>query len=615
MLAPILRVSLSSLLAHAAVAQWSNNPAQNFAVGDRPGDQAVTKAAAIPGGGCYLGWFDNAGSGYEVRLQRLDVNGVEQWAHNGIVVSANPQNSSLQDWDLICDSAGNCVLAFTDTRTGPDLDVFAYRIDPTGTQLWGANGVALSVNADADSNPRLCETGIGDFAFVWVNNTNATVRLQRLDQFGTPFYAPDGIGQPGDVGGNPAFARVVPSDNGGVIATWVRAFAFSATKHIHAQKFDILGAPQWNGGTRLAVFDSNSLPIAHDPKLVSDGIGGAVLAWHFSSGTQFSSRVQHLSAAGVELFPHNGVDVSTNGNSRLDPSLTFDVATQSATVVWKETNLGQTTWGIVAQKFDAAGAPLWPANGVTLRAIDTVEKIVPVSVPYQGGAMAFWLETVAPLNRQLRGMRIDAAGALQWAPTAVSTAAGDKLRVAACVSTSGMAMLGWSDGRTAGNGNDIYAQNIGATGVLAPAVGGIVPYGCGGNPAGSMTVSGRAALGATVVTGIDNPLGTQAIGSIAVLALSPAALPTFPCGVPVAGFGMAGAGANGEILIDPTSIELFFGPAWAGPGQPALIPLTIPHTLSFVGMPAFFQGALLDPSPFAAVPIGVTTAARWDVGF
>ena len=79
----------------------------------------------------------------------------------GIVVSNNPQSSSLQDWDLISDGAGGCVVAFTDTRSGPDLDVYAYRLDVNGNQLWGANGVTLSADADAESNPTLALTTDG----------------------------------------------------------------------------------------------------------------------------------------------------------------------------------------------------------------------------------------------------------------------------------------------------------------------------------------------------------------------------------------------------------------------------------------------------------------------
>jgi len=599
-------------LGSTATAQWSNNPAQNSAIGDQAGDQAVPKIAATPGGGCYIGWFDNSGSGYQVRLQRLDVGGHEQWPHNGIVVSSNPQNSSLVGWDLMADSQGNCVLTFTDVRSGPDLDVYAYRIDPTGAQLWGQNGVTLSSNADSENNPKVCETSLGMFAFAWSNNTGFSVRVQMLTAGGTPLFAPDGIGIAADTGANPGFVGLVPSDNGSVILSWVRTIAFSGNKHVHMQKVDVSGAQVWNGGTRIAVFDSNSVPIAHEPRLVADGIGGAVCAWHFAVGSPFFARAQHVDSAGTELFPHNGVDVSTNGNSKFDPAVTVDVPSQHVTVVWNERNTAQSTWGISAQQFDLTGARLWGSSGVTLMPVDTTNKLAPVSVPYHGGALAFVLVATGAVTKNLHAMAVDSTGAQPW-NVDISTAASDKLRVWPAISPSGLAMLCWGDARTPGNGNDIFAQSIGANGVIAPDPGDSTPYGCGGNPGGSLVVTGRPALAGTFTAAIDNPLGTQAPGSLAVLAYAFTPAPGFPCGVLVPGFGMSGPGANGEILLG--AVELLIGPFWNGPGQPALMPLAVPDTLGLYGVPVYLQGAIVDFAPGAPVPIGVTTGVRVALGF
>ena len=97
-------------------AQWTTNLAANTAIADLANDQAVPKVSARADGGCYVGWFDHSGSNYDLRLQRLDQNGYEAWPHNGIVVSNNPQASSLVDWDLITNYNGDAVLVFTDDR-------------------------------------------------------------------------------------------------------------------------------------------------------------------------------------------------------------------------------------------------------------------------------------------------------------------------------------------------------------------------------------------------------------------------------------------------------------------------------------------------------------------
>jgi hypothetical protein len=103
---------VSCALASLLPAQWSTDPLANLAVGDRAGEQAVPKIAAMRDGGCYLSWFGNSGGGYTVYLQRLDAGGVEQRLHHELLVSAHAQNSSLVDWDLIVDRDDSPTYAF-----------------------------------------------------------------------------------------------------------------------------------------------------------------------------------------------------------------------------------------------------------------------------------------------------------------------------------------------------------------------------------------------------------------------------------------------------------------------------------------------------------------------
>jgi hypothetical protein len=101
------------------------------------------------------------------------------------------------------------VLAFTDTRAGGDLDVYAYRVAPNGTFVWGANGLALSNNADYEPNPRVVEAGDGDFVFVWQNTVARTLQLQRVTPAGSPQFPGDGLAIPGETGATPGFVRLV----------------------------------------------------------------------------------------------------------------------------------------------------------------------------------------------------------------------------------------------------------------------------------------------------------------------------------------------------------------------------------------------------------------------
>src|SRR5262245_31183133 len=262
---------LAAFLAPAVRAQWSTSPSTNLPIGDGVGEQVLPKVAVASDGGCYIGWFDNRSGVYAVYLQRLDPAGVESWPHGGILVSGNPQSTSLVDWDLICDSQDHCVLTFTDTRAGGDLDVYAYRIAPNGAFVWGNNGIALSNNGDYEPSPRVCETSGGLFAFAWANTGTLTIQYQLLYQNGTPIYPSGGYSIAADPGATPGFCRIAAGDANSYVISWVRTTAFTGNKHVHAQKFGPGGNALWNGGVRIAVFDGGSVPIAHEPRLLPDG--------------------------------------------------------------------------------------------------------------------------------------------------------------------------------------------------------------------------------------------------------------------------------------------------------------------------------------------------------
>lgn len=149
-----------------------------------------------------------------------------------------------------------------------------------------------------------------------------------------------------------------------------------------------------------------------------------------------------------------------------------------------------------------------------------------------------------------------------------------------------------------------FAQ-VGSVTVKQPPV--VTGYGCL-NPSGSLLdVSGEPSVGHVWTVGVHNPVGTQAVGSLAFLSASSLPAPGFPCGLPLPGFGMSGAGAIGELLIDlavPNPI-LSLGPKpWSGSATPFNLP--VPDFAAMAGVQLYFQGLILDTSPGAAVVFGAT---------
>ncbi|MFO1051521.1 MAG: hypothetical protein U1F36_04865 [Planctomycetota bacterium] len=619
---PIAPALLAVLLPHALFAQWSTNPATNFAVADGPGEQALPKLAARGDGGCYVAWFDSASGSYAVRMQRLDAAGVEQWPHGGILVSGHPQSTSLVDWDLICDSSGAAVLTFTDTRAGGDLDVYAYRVDAAGAMQWGNNGVTLTNDGDYEANPRVVESSFGNFVFAWSRGFNAgggSLEVQKLDIAGNPLFGSTPLSIPADPGATPGFHALVASDADGFILAWMRDISFRGNRYIYAQKFDLAGAPLW-GASPLSLFDGNSLPIAHQLKLQSDDAGGAVLCWHFTPLNVFSTRIQHVAANGTEMFLHNGIDVSAEANvSKLDPAFFFAPSSGETFVAFNVRNPTQSQWGVSVQKLDSTGAVAWGPDGIRVEPLDAVNESAQRIVPFGDGAMVFYLQQPgATPPASIRAVRMKGNGQIAWGAPAipVSNAVAEKLWPVVRVNASGVAQIAWTDRRV--DSGDVLVQNLNPNGTLGADLAAVTAYGCGVNPTGSMAVSGSAAIGGHLTFALDNPLGTQSPAqSFVFLALSFGAAPGYPCGVALPGFGMAGNGTAGELLLD---FGLLAGPAlpvvpWLGTGQPATLGLDVPLDANLAGALLHAQGAIVDLAPGAIAPIGMTDAARIRIAF
>jgi len=160
---------LSGIFASSGNAQWSSDSTLNLAVCDTTGSQELPKIAATTDGGCYISWFDTRAGAYRVYMQRLNAQGIKQWGTTGLLVSSQPQNTSLVDYDLAVDDSNYAVVAFTDIRNGDQIEPFAYRISPQGTFAWGANGVSLSTSPSTfQPNPRIVCTSDGNYVFAWI---------------------------------------------------------------------------------------------------------------------------------------------------------------------------------------------------------------------------------------------------------------------------------------------------------------------------------------------------------------------------------------------------------------------------------------------------------------
>jgi hypothetical protein len=455
-------------------AQWSSDPANNLVIADRSNEQVQPKLVATADGGFYVSWFDNSGGGYDVYLQRLDADGNEQWAHNGVLV-ADRNFSSTEDYGLDVDADGNAVLAFRYNDDSGIAQILAQKVSPDGTLLWGDPGIFLSSEVPPDGaahSPKITATGDGNVAVAWSSGDGA-IDVQKLDPSGAPLWV-------GGISIVPAsgfyFIADVHSDaDGDAIVSWV---PYIGTSHeLWTQKlaaFD--GANLW-GVDPVKVFDGAgaALQSGNFPPFIADGDGGGVFVWYTNVG---EVRAQHILANGSAAFAQNGVLASTDSSqNHFEPDGAYDPATGDIYALWRETDLmTQGQIGVYAQRIDNTGARQWGDGGKVLVPLSTIDQTEMVALPVSGGGMiAAWSSDDFPDPTPLHAARLDVDGNYVWPGQVVdfSTEPDDTGRLTGAVSIDGYAAYAWTAAAASFEG-DIHAQNVNPDGTLGVAVNDVI---------------------------------------------------------------------------------------------------------------------------------------------
>jgi hypothetical protein len=81
-------------------------------------------------GGAIVAWQDSTNAGWDIKSQKINSNGVIQWANNGVIVSnATDEQSSPKN---VSDGKGGSIYAWQDKRNGIN-DIYAHHLFSSGS--------------------------------------------------------------------------------------------------------------------------------------------------------------------------------------------------------------------------------------------------------------------------------------------------------------------------------------------------------------------------------------------------------------------------------------------------------------------------------------------------
>ena len=439
------------LLLHAPVASafWT---ADGVPAGAGPGDQVTPALVSDGAGGVIVVCSDSRASRYDIYAQRLNSQGRPLWAAGGIVLCAAPDDQTNPQ--VVSDGAGGAIVTWQDFRGG-QLDIYAQRVDAGGRPIWDSDGIPLCTAIRNQSTPVIAPDGADGAIVVWqdarAGDLLRDIYAQRVDGTGTIRWALDGVPFHSARVARPAIA----SDGfGGAYVAWEDSLT-SLESEIAAQRVDAAGAAQWtSGGVALTAVSG----IQTNPVAVRSG-SGVVVLWEDHRASISAVYGQRVDFSGAPRWSANGAALSSGSGDATNPVVTHGGAGE-AIAAWQDyRNAGIPD--LFAQKADSLGSFLWDAGGRAIETSSTLQLGPTIDSDGAGGALFSWYDFIPSVGSDIRAQHCDSLGQLLWpAGGAPVCTAFDNQTLPIILSSPGVgALVAWQDHRN-GFDSDVYVGRV-----------------------------------------------------------------------------------------------------------------------------------------------------------
>ena len=311
-------------------------------------------------------------------------------------------------------------------------------------------------------NAKSIPDGSGGIILVWEDyrNGDADIYAQRLDGAGAPLWGTNGVLVISKTLGQESPA-IVSDGAGGAIVAWqdLRSGGYD----IYTQGLNSNGALKWNpDGIPLCLAVGNQVLQV----MTTDGAGGAIVAWRDLRTGDSDVFAQRVTSAGAVPVPWttDGMAVCVVAGLQTDVRIEADPR-GGAFIVWRDRRNG-TDSDIYAQSITASGAPRWTANGVVVSNAAN-DQLAP-TIAYDGrfGLLVAWHDFRNGLHYDVWAQRVKPDGTPRWTANGVrlTNASGGQSNPIVVTDGQAGAIVGWTDARV--SRPDIYAQRVDSAGVV-----------------------------------------------------------------------------------------------------------------------------------------------------
>ncbi len=359
------------------------------------GTCGVTPVVADGLGGAFVVWQDSrlfSMRQRDIYCQRIDANGLPLWTTNGVPVAIGAGNEEQPS--MCSDGAGGVIIVWQDKNN--DLifsDIYGQHLNADGIAQWN-NGEPLPINIlDWDqNNVVICADGQGG-AFVVFTDSQSDVNdlhAQHLNSDGDLLWGDDGVVvvAANDSQKSPV---IIESEDGNPIVAW--RDQRSGDYDIYAQKLDAAtGVSLWNSNGLALCTATNS---QYRPSACTDGQSGVIVSWfdyRTASGPPWDLNIyaQRVLVGGSIAWQYNGEPVCLAPDAQRDNRSISD-GQGGAVIAWEDNRQGTGREDIYVQHLNGDGQPQLTLDGQAISIADGNQNR-PNLILAAGGAILTWTD-------------------------------------------------------------------------------------------------------------------------------------------------------------------------------------------------------------------------------
>ena len=275
-----------------------------------------------------------------------------------------------------------------------------------------------------------------------------------LSQLANAQWANNGVAV-GTGSNNQWKAEITAGAVGDSYLTWSDALIATNDYNVHVSRLRSDGFIMW---TQVIC---NSIGNQETPQIVTDGMGGAIIAWHDERGgvSNYSVYAQRIDSNGVVQWTANGVQASNViSSSMTKPRIIEDGYSGVFVVFHNQTD-------VYAQNLNQNGIAQWGVSGVNLSAalVSTAQDDPELCTDNSYGIIVSWEN-----NGNIQAQHLSSTGVEQWgtAGTGIVICNASLTQDIPNISSDGNggALIAWEDDRNGTTATAIFAQLVSSTG-------------------------------------------------------------------------------------------------------------------------------------------------------